>query len=339
MLVCKDSFLRSHHTNEVVEKLESLHGEIDRFEYDGEVTPPGEILEELQAVGLLHTHKLVIVDKADQFLVSRGEGGSDDDAGRKTKGGSRSRKVMEAYAASPSEGATLLMRSETWRGGNLDKHMDVFRVGVASEEQAAAWCIKRTAKAHASSLELEAAELLVRRVGMDLGRLDGELAKLAAIAGENEAITVRVVREAVGASRDEEGWAIKASVVLDGPEGSLQTIREIFDLSRDRRDVPAFWAITDLLRGLHAASSLLEQGVSRREAQQVAGVFDRSSERKTADRIMRVAQRIKPSEAADRLQSVLRVQADLRRGIGQPRQALERVTVVLADRIQSLASG
>ena len=309
----------------MVQTLESLHGEIDRFEYDGEVTPPGEILEELQAVGLLHAHKLVIVDKADQFLVSRGEGGHDDEGSRKSKGGSRARKVMEAYAASPSDGTTLLMRTETWRGGNLDKHMDVFRVGVASEEQAAGWCIKRVAKAHGATIEPEAAELLVRRVGMDLGRLDGELAKLAAVAGEGAVITDRGVREVVGASREEEGWAIKASVVLDGPEGSLQTIREIFDLSRDRQDVPAFWAITDLLRG--------------REAQQVAGVFDRSSERKTADRIMQVAKRIKPSEAAARLQEVMRIQADIRRGLGQPRQALERVTVVLADRIQALASG
>ena len=332
MLVGSDSFLRSHHTAEVAQVLESVHGEIDRFEFDGEVDTAGDVLEELRAVGLLHAHKLVILDKADRFLVAQGAGDAP-----KAKGPSRARQLMEAYAKAPCEGATLLMRSETWRGGNLDKHMAVFRVGVESEAHAASWCLKRSAKVHTVTLEQEAADLLVRRVGLDLGRLDGELAKLATLAGESANITERDVREVVGASREEQGWAIKTAVVLDGPAGSLQTIREIFDLSRDRQDVPAFWAVTELLRGLYAASTLLKQGMAPGQAQRAAGVFDRSNERKTADRIMRLAKAIDPAEAASRLREVMQIQADLRRGIGDPRHALERVAVVLADRLRALS--
>ena len=74
VLVCRDSFLRSHYTGEVARILESVHGEIDRFEFDGESDTAGDLLEELRAVGLLHAHKLVILDKADRFLVSKGGG-------------------------------------------------------------------------------------------------------------------------------------------------------------------------------------------------------------------------------------------------------------------------
>ena len=312
--------------------LESIHGEIDRFEFDGDTDSAGDVLEELQAVGLLHNHKLVILDKADRFLVSKG----DEESGKKSKGASRSRQLMERYSQNPSEGATLLLRSETWRGGNLDKHMHVFRLGVEDENKAAGWCLKRCPKAHEVEIDAEAAQLLVSRVGMDLGRLDGELAKLATLTKAGSKITIREVREAVGASREEEGWAIKTAVVLDGPEGSLQTIREIFDLSRDRQDVPAFWAITELLRSLHAASAMMKQGISPGQAQRAAGIFDRKGERRTADRVMRIAQKMEPAEAATRLQQVMKIQADLRRGIGTPKHALEGLTVILADRVREL---
>lgn len=336
MLVCRDTFLRNHHTAQVVERLESIHGEIDRFEFDGDVAQPGEVLEELQSVGLLHVHKLIIVDKADSFLVAKGGDGGDSP---KPKGTSKARQILEAYAKSPVEGATLLLRTETWRGGNLDKVMSVFRVGVEDEAQAAAWCVARCQKQHGVTMEKPAADLLVNRVGLDLGRLDGELGKLAMLSGTDQKISVQTVKEAVGASREEEGWAIKNAVVLDGPEGSLQTIREIFDLSRDRQDVPAFWALTDLLRCLHSASSLLHQGVPRNQAQREAGIFDRKGDRRTADRIMAAAKKMPPAEAASRLRDAVRTQADLRKGIGDPRHALEGLTVVLADRLRELAPG
>ena len=326
VLVCKDSFLRAYHTNEVVEKLEAIHGEIDRFDFDGDDASPGDVLEELQAVGLLHTHKLIIVDKADRFMAGAPQ----------SKGPSAARQLLEKYVQNPSEGATLLMRAETWHAGKLDKLIDVFKVRVEDEDAASKWCQQRATKAYEIPIDPAAADLLVRRVGLDLGRLDGELNKLAAIVSGRPSITERDVREAVGASREEEAWAIKAAIVLDGPEQSLQTIREIFDLSSARKDVPAFWAIIELLRGLHAASNLLRQGLRGWDAQEAAGIFDRRSDRKTAQQIMAVAKVIEPDEAASLLRQALEVQANLRRGIGDPRHALEGLTVVLADRLQAL---
>ena len=51
---------------------------------------------------------------------------------------------------------------------------------------------------------------------------------------------------------------------------------------------------------------------------------------------MELAKAIEPDEAASLLRQALEVQADLRRGIGDPRHALEGLTVVLADRLQAL---
>ena len=327
VLICRDSFLRSHYTAEVVKTLESIHGEIDRFEFDGDDVASGDVLEELQAVGLLHTHKLVIVDKADRFLVGSAQ----------AKGPSRTRQLLESYAGSPSEGSTLLLRAETWNAGKLDKLVDVFRIGVESEEEAARWCLQRAMKAYESAMDPAAADLLVRRVGLDLGRLDGELNKLGTIVS-GRSITTADVREAVGASREEEAWAIKAAILLDGPDGSLEVLREIFDLSATRKDVPAFWAIIELLRAIHAASVLSRQGVAGWELKQAAGIFDRKTERPTADQILSLSRRMDPTEATRRLREALALQADLRRGIGDPRHAVEGLAVGLADRLKELRS-
>ncbi|MCH2134274.1 MAG: hypothetical protein MK116_11035 [Phycisphaerales bacterium] len=326
VLVCRDTFLRSHYTAEMATTLESIHGEIDRITFDGEEASIGDVLEELQAVGLLHTHKLIIVDKADRFLASTAD----------EKGPSRHRKALSTYAGKPSEGATLLLRAETWNRGKLDELVDLFRVEV-DPAMAIKWSQGRCPKAHGVKIDPEAAELLVHRVGLDLGRLDGELEKLATIASDEGSVTAAHVREVVGASREEEAWAIKTSIVLDGPERSLETIREIFDLSRDRKDVPAFWAIIELLRSLYAASTLQRQNLGPRQVQEGARIFDRRTEpRKTAPRILKLAAAMEPAEAESRLRDALRIQADLRRGIGDPRHALEGLTVILADRLQAL---
>ena len=102
---------------------------------------------------------------------------------------------------------------------------------------------------------------------------------------------------------------------------------------------PRFCTRTDLLRCLHSASSLLHQGVPRNQAQREAGIFDRKGDRRTATGIMAAAKKMPPAEAASRLRDAVRTQAESEKGIGDPRHALEGLTVVLADRLRELAPG
>ena len=64
-----DEYMRRAHTRAIATALTETHGEIARFEFDGTTVEPAVLLDELRSYGLLHPHKLVILDHADKFLA------------------------------------------------------------------------------------------------------------------------------------------------------------------------------------------------------------------------------------------------------------------------------
>ena len=55
-------------TRQLVEVLNERYGEIQRFDFDGAQVEAAEVLDELRSYGLLQQHKLVVLDKADQWI-------------------------------------------------------------------------------------------------------------------------------------------------------------------------------------------------------------------------------------------------------------------------------
>ena len=203
----KDSFLRVEWSRRLRTSLETHFGGVDEFTFDGSTATLATVLDELRSYGLMSSHKLVIVDNADAFF------GSED-----------RRRAMERYAEDPMKEATLLLRSQNWRPGNFDKI--VSKIGIIlkcespSDADAARWCVARSEKQHKISMDMDAATLLVERVGADLARLDSEIGKLAvgALASGRKKIDLFTVRELVGASREEQAWEIQ-DAILSGDSG------------------------------------------------------------------------------------------------------------------------
>ena len=129
----KDSFL-------IVERLRRFHaalneqfGEVSRFDLDGATVRTVDLLDELRTFGLLAAHKFVVVDKAEQFVAN-------EDA----------RRALERYAQSPMQEATLVLRADSWRPGNLDKMVSavgaVLKCDPPSIDDAKRWCGARAQK-------------------------------------------------------------------------------------------------------------------------------------------------------------------------------------------------
>jgi DNA polymerase-3 subunit delta len=209
----------------------------------------------------MQQHKIVVVDDADEMLKDR----EDDD-----RGGGRSslrpRDLVQRYAEAPCDSATLVLRAEKWNKGKLDKAVE--RVGVVikcdapSPAEAAAWCVARARKAHDHALERDAASALVDKIGPDLGRLDGELAKLSAAVGVQRPITLAIVHELVGFTREETVWQIQDLVLQSDPETVLGKIRDLVTVSR----VPPLlcrFALIDLARKLHGSAAGFASGASQ----------------------------------------------------------------------------
>ncbi|MBX3382092.1 MAG: DNA polymerase III subunit delta [Phycisphaeraceae bacterium] len=247
LLIGDDIFLQQDATRRLREALAARHGDVDVFSFDGAAAQPAPVLDECRSFGLLAGHKLVIVNDAEQLVK--------EDA----------RPLFERYAAAPADGSTLLLRANSFIEGKLGEAIRAVGAVLSCEpptdQEAFAWITTDGAARHAVSLDRAAATILLERVGPDLARLDSEMGKLAAAAGESKAITPDLVREFVGLSRDEEIWAIQSRLVAGKPTDRLRELRYIFDVSRTPPQL-VLYALTDLSRKIHAACRAAKAGAN-----------------------------------------------------------------------------
>jgi len=303
----KEAFLRQEYAAQLRAALETEHGQVDVVHFDGGQAEAVEVLDEVRSFGLIAAHKLVIVDQAEQLIKEA------------------TRPLFERYAESPSEGATLVLRAETWRPGRLDKRAAEVGAVIKCEHikpaQAMNWAVKRAEKRHGATLERDAARLLVDRVGTDLARLDSELGKLGAAAGPGEPIRPALVDEMVPRTREEVVWEIQADLLGGDPELALRRVREAMDVSR-HPTVLVSYALTDLARKLHAAARGLESGEHPRALAKRLKLWGAAGEA-----IEHTARRVSTARLGELLRACVEADAASKSGGGEPERLLERVAL------------
>ncbi|MDP7008155.1 MAG: DNA polymerase III subunit delta [Phycisphaerales bacterium] len=319
VLYGKDSFLLSRYASDFESILQDAFGDVDRVTFDGENVDLAAVLDELRTYDLLMRHKLVVVDHADSFLAA------------KDSGASSTRKSLERYAESPVDSATLLLRAPTWRKGNLDKAVNkvglVYKLQELSEHDSVRWCIGRCGKEHGATLDSKAAQLLVQRIGTNLTRLDGELAKLAAKVAPETTVSYEDVVELVGMSREEQAWEIQ-SVVLSGNSSAVLTkLGELIDISRQPREL-LVWSIVDLSRRLAAASAMHASGTASGEIRRALKLFGTSG-----DRIIAISKRHTPSDFANLFTDTVAMDAKMRSGNLDTRRGVELLALQVCTKI------
>lgn len=323
VLAGRDDYLVPHWTRRLFDVLEAKHGEIDRFDFDGERTTPADVLDELRSLGLLQPHKLVVVDKADAFLAaSKGDRNN-------------ARALFEKYAQSPVAESTLLLRAGTWRKGKLDKAIEavggaIIKIEPLAEADTLRWIHARAEKEHEASVERDAAQRLLRRCGNELAKLDAELAKLAAMVGLGGTIDATLVDEQVPMSREEKAWIIQDAILDGGTAAALTSLRGLLEVSK-QSDVLVAWAVTDMVRRLHAASSMRQRGDGPQAIRKTLKLWGASGEA-----TLRLADRCSPKQMATLLEACLEAQARVRRGMGRADRSLERLVLVVAQSVAAV---
>jgi DNA polymerase III subunit delta len=314
----KDAFLRLERGRRLETLLEERFGGVDRTDLDGTQAPLADVLDGLRTPGLFAPHKLVVIENAEAFMAAEDR-----------------RRAMEAYAQSPCADATLLMRSAGgWRPGNFDKFVAkvgaVIKCDSPSPGEAVAWCIARTRKRHEAEMEGAAAELLVERIGCDLGRLDSELGKLAAAAarpGEGATrVTRAIVQEFTGLSREEQAWEIQGPVVHGDAPGALRKLDELLRVSRVP-EVMIGWSLVDLARKVHDASCLLAQGEAEGAVAKALKLWGPS-----ASSVVRAGRKLRPHAAAGLFRMAVETDRSTKNGTApDPARAFEGLMVRMAE--------
>ena len=317
----KEPFLMSRYTDDFEDILATQFGKVDRVVFDGATVDLATVLDEVRTFDLMMRHKLVVVDNADAFLVTK-------DSGKNSN-----RQAMERYAKAPVDAATLILRATTWRPGKLDKEVAkdgiVFKLQNLSEHDSVRWCIGRCNKEHACTLDPQAAQLLVERIGVSLTRLDAELGKLSAKVAPATEIVKEDVVEMVGLSREEQAWEIQ-SILLSGNSGAaMAKLGELLDISRQPREL-LMWSVVDLTKRLSAAASMLQSGDSPSQIRSSLKLFGDGG-----NRILTLAKKHTPLQFANLYTEAVAVDARTRSGVLDGRRGLELLTMLICREIKN----
>lgn len=304
-------FLRTLLTQQLRDALAKEFGEVDSVNFDGTTSQAADVLDECRSFGLIATHKMVIVDNADQLVKED------------------NRPLFERYAEAPSEGATLVLRSNTWRPGKLDKLVEAVGLIRKCEEvstaEAISWAIARAKKRYECTIDRDAATVLVDRVGATLGRLDSELAKLAAATeGGKGTISRELVGQFVGLSREEEVWSLQGVLLRGNVEANIKAVREALDVAKHPVQL-ILWAMTDLAKKVHGCSAGLASGANPFALGKVYKLWGPS-----AEVVMSAAKRVKPSQARSLFEKCVETDSRLKSGLGEEDLALERLAIEFA---------
>ncbi len=184
-----------------------LGGEDNYFRYLKAGTEPDEadirdVIAQLNTVSMFGGGKLVwlgLVNKVDRQMA----------------------EPLISYAKNPNPQSTLIITvsvpKESWDAlaafeksaflKELTAFATVVRFSTPNRNELNKWLLSRM---HSSGLSIghEAAALLIELCGHDSDRLDGEIVKLTAYAGDKKEVTLEDVEEAVGDYRTENIWGL-----------------------------------------------------------------------------------------------------------------------------------
>ncbi len=316
----KEGFLRRVWTERYVDALREKFGDVDPVTVDGASAAAVDVLDELRTYSLLGGHKLVIVDEAEKFLKAGGESGTS------------TRQLMEKYLTDPAPDASLVLRSETWRPGKLDKLVEKCGTKIKCDElgqaDAAHTLVQRAESQCGVPIEPAAASRLVERAGTELTRLISELHKLAAFVGTDSIITVQAVEALTPPSRDEQAWAIQSAIASGNPRRAMQLLEDLLDVARQPEEL-VYWSILDLLRKLHLASSMLREGAGAQTVMKEARLWGADGQR-----MLDVARRLEPGVLAQLLHHAVEADAARKSGRAESRRTLEVLTIETTDSVR-----
>lgn len=307
-----DAYLRQLFTQRLREVLAKAHAPLDAVLLAGEQAKPADVLDECRSMGLMGGHKLVIIDDAERLLNAD------------------SRPAFERYAANPSDSATLVLRAGAkWNPGKLDdiveEHGLVLRCEQPSDAYATRWAIERAKAHHRATLAPDAAAALIDRVGPNLAQIDSELGKLSVASGASNAITLALVREFVGASREEEVWSIQSVLVHEPAPAALAQMHHMLTVGR----VPAqlmMYAVTDLARKLHHLAAGTKAGLTPFEVAGAIRLWGPSR-----DALIQASRRAHPARTLAFLEACIEADERAKSGLGDTERSLEVLALQLRD--------
>lgn len=305
-LVGSDALLQQEALHDIIAQLPP---DAQRIDPDGETADLADVLDELRSFAMFGSAKVVAVRNADEFV-------------------SRFREQLEDYVAHPSESATLVLRFSSLPS-NQRIYKAIAKTGQIIPCQAPkdlkGWVIQRAKAAHNVTIAVEAAELLADYIGADLGRIDGELAKLAISSSR---IGPDEVSQSVAFQREREMWDLTNALGGGDPGEAVRRWRQLVqgDSSAEFRAVTwlCIW-----LENVRKALAMLRDGQNAFTIGQALRIWPRDVQQRFVDTVQSLGEPGR-RRAIDLLAEI---DFQTKTGVGDAAENVERFLLSLANEL------
>ena len=212
------------------------------------------VRSELETAPFLSPRRLVVIDGADPFV-------------------SKYRAALEKYVSKPAESGILVLDVKSWPSNTRLYKMVPSAGSITCNAPAAYrlvdWCVRWSVTRYGKELSRPAAQLLVDLVGVEMGVLDQELAKLGVYVGDASKIGTEDVDQLVGSSREQNTFKIFDAIGGGQPTEALTILDRLFDQGEE--PLAVLGALSWQLRRLAKAGRLAQRGLSLGMAVERAG--------------------------------------------------------------------
>ena len=219
-------------------------GDFSLSVFEGPKAELADVLGELATVAMFGPGKrLVVVDQADEFVT-------------------RYRGELEDYLAQPSSGGVLVLELKSFPS-NTRLYKAVAAGGLAIDckcptpPRVSRWLGTWAKEAHRVQLPQASAEMLVEMIGLELGLLDQELAKLALLTAADKKITPEMVGRLAGGWRVRTTWEMLDAVLAGDLRGAMSQLDRL--LASGESPIGILGQVSASLRRLAAATRLICQ--------------------------------------------------------------------------------
>jgi DNA polymerase III subunit delta len=285
--------------------------------FEGRNTAFRDVHEVLSTVAMFGGGgRLAVVENADDFVT-------------------RYRQQLEDYVAKPSRSGVLVLDVDSLPS-NTRLYKAIAAGGLLIDANAPAparltkWLADWAKQHHRVVLPPSSADVLVERIGPELGLLDQELAKLALVVGEDRKITPELIDSSVGGWRTKTVWQM-LDAAMDGrvAEAMLQLDRL---LSSGEQPIGILGQISASLRRFAAATRLVLQAETAKRRANLREVLEQAGVKpfvlQRAEQQLRLLGR---QRGAQLYRWLLQADLDLKgESTMPPRLVLERLIVRLA---------
>lgn len=217
-----------------------------------------EVIEDAETMPFLGDRRVVIMKNAVFLTAAKDKAKIEHDL-----------KVFEQYIQNPTEYTTLVIVVPNEKLDERKKivkqvkaQSEIIQVSQLSNETAEKWLLKE-AESSGVTIEKEAIELLLSRLGTKMAVLAKEMEKMALFVGENGRITKETVDRLVARTLEDDVFGLVDHVVHKRTE---QALRSFYDLMKQNQEPIQIHAlITRQFRIINGIKELSKKGYGEKQ--------------------------------------------------------------------------